>query len=733
MKNTAEKSATMEKRVEELVHEMTAAEKIGQLSLVNSEYGKISESFRQTIADGKIGGVLNEVDVNTVAELQRIAKEESRLGIPLLIGRDVIHGFKTIFPIPIGLASTWNPKVVEQCGRFSAMEASASGINWTFAPMIDISRDPRWGRIAESFGEDPYLTGVLAKAMIKGFQHDDPALTGTIAACAKHFAGYGASESGKDYNTVSISENELRNVYLAPFKAAIDEGAVSIMTSLGEVNGVPASANQFLLKQILREEWHYDGFVVSDWESINQMAVHGLTANDKESASEAASAGVDMEMAGRTYGDHLEELLDEGKLSVEQIDTMVKNILRAKFRIGLFDNPHRQVKTLSSEDMTRSKQAAWDAALQSCVLLENKNRVLPLSLEKLSSIAVIGPLADDPYEQLGTWVFDGDIKLSQTPLKAVKALAKDYTRVNYCRGITTTRSKTREGFNEAIEAARKSDVTILFLGEEAILSGEAHCRADLNLPGIQNELIDEIAATGKPIVLVIMAGRPLLLQEVRGKVDAILYAWHPGTMAGPAIADLIFGVVSPSGKLPVTFPRAVGQIPIYYNHKNTGRPATEQSVVKIDDLEPGAQQHSSGNISYYLDIDNSPLYPFGHGLSYSEFKYSNLILDNDKIKLGESINITVELTNAGSCEAEEVAQLYVRDLVGSVTRPVKELKRFKKIRLKPGETASISFELSTDDLAFYGRDNKLTTEPGKFHLWVGGSSEADLKSEFEII
>ncbi len=733
IEETTDDSATMEERIEKLIQEMTVAEKIGQLSLVNSICGKITEPLRQTIAGGKIGGILNEVDVNIVDELQRIAIEESRLGIPLLVGRDVIHGFKTIFPIPIGLASAWNPEVVEQCGRFSAMESSASGINWTFAPMIDISRDPRWGRIAESFGEDPYLSGILAKAMIKGFQTDELTLPDSIAACAKHFAGYGASEGGRDYNTTNIPENELRNVYLPPFKAACDAGVISIMTSFGDLNGIPASANEFLLKQILREEWHYDGFVVSDWESISQLAVHGLTANDKESAYEAANAGIDMEMTSRTYADHLEELLNEGKLSIEQIDMMVKNVLRAKFRLGLFDNQNCARKALTSGWITECQEAAKYSAVQSCVLLENKNHALPLSKEKLNSIAVIGPLADDPYEQLGTWVFDGDIELSQTPLHAIKAFVKDSTKVNYCRAMATTRSKSREDFSDAVEKAGKSDLIILFLGEEAILSGEAHCRADISLPGVQCELIDEMAKLGKPIILVIMAGRPLLLEEVRKNVDAILYAWHPGTMAGPAIADLLFGIASPSGKLPVTFPRTVGQIPIYYNHKNTGRPATDESVVNIDDIKVRAPQYTSGDTSFYLDIDNSPLYPFGYGLSYSEFVYSNLVLDKDKIKLGESINIKVDLTNEGKFEAEEVAQLYVRDLVGSVTRPVKELKRFKRVRLKPGETAAVSFELLTDDLAFYGRDNKLITEPGKFHLWVGGSSEADLKSEFEII
>ncbi len=730
---TAKDSAAIEKQIEKLIEDMTISEKIGQLSLVNSIFGKISKSLKETITNGNIGGILNEVDVNIVNELQRIAVEESRLGIPLLIGRDVIHGFKTIFPIPLGLAATWNPEVVRQCGRISAQEASQAGINWTFAPMIDISRDPRWGRIAESFGEDPYLSGVFARAIIQGFQGDDPSKSDCIAACAKHFAGYGACEAGKDYNTTNIPENELRNVYLSPFKAAHLAGVLSVMTSFSDLDGIPATANEFLLKQILRQEWQFNGFVVSDWEAISQLSVHGLTANDKESAYQAANAGVDMEMVSRTYADHLAVLVEEGRITEDYIDRMASNILRAKFKLGLFDNPYTQADNSGTSRLNEALEIARSSAIQSCVLLENKHDILPLSENHLSSIAIIGPLADDAYEQLGTWVFDGDRKLSQTPLHAIKAFVKNSVEVNYSRAMKTTRSKSREEFGDAIETVKKSDLTILFLGEESILSGEAHCMADISLPGFQNELIDEISKLGKPVILVIMAGRPLLLEEIRKKVDAILYAWHPGTMAGPAITELLFGVESPSGKLPVTFPRAVGQIPIYYNHKNTGRPANDKSVTNIDNIEAGAPQHSSGDTSFYLDIDNSPLYPFGYGLSYSKFKYSGLNLDKDKIELGESINITVDLENTGKYKAEEAVQLYVRDLVGSVTRPVKELKQFKRVRLAPGETASISFKLTTDDLAFYSKDNKLVTEPGRFHLWVGGSSEADLKSEFEII
>lgn len=719
-------------RVAALIEQMSLAEKIGQLCLVNGVGGKVTPSMKQAITDGGIGGIINEVNPEVVGELQRIAVEDSRLGIPLLIGRDVVHGFITIFPIPLGMASAWNPDIVEQCGRISALEASVSGINWTFAPVVDVCRDPRWGRIAETFGEDTHLSCVLARAMVQGFQGRDMAKAGGIGACAKHFAGYGASESGKDYNTTNIPENELRNVHLPPFKAAVEAGVMSLMTSFSDLDGIPASANEFLLKRILRQEWGFEGMVVSDWGSISQLSVHGLTANDKESAFEAINAGVDMEMSSRTYRENIEDLLDESRLDIAQIDAMVSNILTAKLRLGLFDRALTRPARPSVSVQIESLAAARKAAVQSCVLLENKNRSLPLAKGNLRSIAVIGPLADEPHEQLGTWVFDGDEGLSRTPLRCIESFVGDGAAVNYCRALESTRSNDHDGFDEAVEAASNSDVVIIFAGEESILSGEAHCRADIGLPGAQEDLINAIRESGKTTVLVIMSGRPLLLQRVKDKVDAILYAWHPGAMAGPAITDLLFGVESPSGKLPVTFPRVMGQIPIYYAHKNTGRPATLDTIIHIDDIEAGAVQHSVGNTSFHLDTDDTPLYPFGYGRSYTEFSYSNLRLSSNRIAMGGSLTATVDLANVGDYEAEEVVQLYIRDLVGSVTRPVRELKGFQRIRLKPGESKSVTFALSTDDLAFYDRRMKLTTEPGEFHLWVGGDSNAELKAEFEV-
>ena len=718
----------LETRVAQLLSRMTLAEKIGQMSQFNGDAGDL----HQAVKDGRAGSVINEVDVEKVNYLQHLAVEESRLGIPLLIGRDVIHGFKTVFPIPLGQAASWNPEVLTEGARISALEASAAGVNWTFAPMVDITRDPRWGRIAECLGEDPYLCSVLATALVDGYQGNDLSANGSIAACAKHFAGYGASESGRDYNTTNIPEIELRNVYLPPFKAAAEAGVATFMTSFSDLNGIPASGNGFLLKHVLRNEWKFNGFVVSDWESIRQLSIHGLTADDRESAFEAANAGLDMEMVSTTYVQHLESLLEEGRISEQQIDEMVANILRVKFQLGLFENPYTDVNEFPAIANSDYLQAARRAALQSCVLLKNDRQVLPVSLEHPNSIAVIGPLADEPREQLGTWVFDGDPQCSHTCLQAITAMAGDRATVRYCKGLENSRSKNHDGFAEAIEIAEQSDIVILIAGEEAILSGEAHCRANIDLPGHQEQLIEAIAAIGKPIVLVVLAGRPLTLENIVNKVDAILYAWHPGTMGGPAIAELLFGVEVPSGKLPVTFPRMVGQIPIYYAHKNTGKPPSAESFVHIDDICANAPQTSLGMNAMHLDAGFTPLFPFGYGLSYSRFSYENISMSVDRIGLGESITIRADLINAGDYEAEEVAQLYVRDLVGNVTRPVRELKGFQKIRLKPGQRKTVSFEVHTDDLAFYNRNMQFGAEPGLFHAWVGGSSEATLRTEFTI-
>lgn len=721
-----------ERRAADLLARMTLTEKIGQMTQVGQFEGGIPDEAREALKAGRIGSVLNEVNVNVVNEMQRIAVEESRLGIPLMIGRDVIHGFKTVLPIPLGQAATWNPELVRKGARMSALEAASSGINWTFAPMIDVTRDPRWGRIAESLGEDPYLHSVLGAAMVKGFQGDDLAEHGSIAACAKHFAGYGASESGRDYNTTNIPENELRNVYLPPFHAAVDAGVATIMASFSDLNGIPATGNSFLMRQVLREEWGFEGFVVSDWASIEQLKVHGLVANDKEAAFEALGAGVNMEMATSTYANHLEELLEEGRISIQQIDEMVEGILRVKFRMGLFENHYTDPSSYPAVSNPEHLAIARLAALQSLVLLENRNKVLPLKKDTLGSIAIIGPLADDGYEQMGTWVFDGDAGVSQTPLSAIREFLGTDVRVNHVRAMETTRSRSVDGFEEARAAAEASDAVIVFLGEEAILSGEAHSRADIDLPGNQAELVRVLHGTGKPVIAVVMAGRPLTLGNILDSVDALLFAWHPGSMAGPAIADILFGVESPSGKLPVTFPRMVGQVPIHYAHKHGGKPATAESFKHMDDIPVRMPQTSSGFVSSHLDAGFTPQYAFGYGLSYTEFSYSEIGLSGNRVALGEPVTVKAVVRNTGDVEADEIVQLYVRDLVGNVTRPVKELKGFQRLRLQPGESQTVEFVIGPDDLAFYGRDMKLINEPGDFHVWIGGSSEAELRAEFTV-
>ena len=725
--------ATLDRRVVALLGNMTLAEKIGQMNQLYGGDGVAAMALREGIRAGNVGAVLNVVEPDVVNELQRVAVEESRLGIPLLFGRDVIHGFRTVLPIPLGQAATFNPGIVREGARVAALEAAAAGVNWTFAPMIDIARDPRWGRIAESLGEDPYLASLLGVAMVEGFQGEDLAAPGSIAACAKHFAGYGAAESGRDYATTNIPENELRNVYLPPFRAVVDAGVATLMTSFSDLNGVPGTANAFLLRQVLRREWGFRGFVVSDWSSIPQLSIHGLTAGDADAAQEAVMAGVDMDMASGVYAAQLARLVAEDRLGAEVIDAAVASILRLKFRLGLFDRPYAEPRTMPTVALDERLRIAKQAALQSVVLLKNDAGILPLSPAKSPSVAVIGPLVDESYEQLGTWIFDGDPALSVTGLQGIRDLMGSQAEIRYVRALETSRSRSTNGFEAALAAVRASDVAILFLGEESILSGEAHSRADIGLPGAQAELVRRIREAGKPVVAVIMAGRPLVLTDVIDDLDAVLFAWHPGTMGGAAVADLLFGVESPSGKLPVTFPRAVGQVPIYYSQKHGGKPPSPETAISIDDIPVRAPQTSIGNTSYHLDAGYRPLFPFGHGLSYTKFEYSNLRLDRPVLRVGEVLTVSVDLTNAGRVAAEEVAQLYVRDLVGNVTRPVRELKGFRRVRLAPGETVTVSFRLGSDDLAFFGRDNTLIVEPGEFHLWVGGSSEAGLHGAFRLI
>jgi beta-glucosidase len=723
----------VEDRIAELLACMTLAEKVGQMIQLHASEGDPPDYLAAPIRAGAVGAVMNQTDVRVVNELQRLAVEESRLGIPLLVGRDVIHGFATVFPIPLGQAATWNPGLVREGARLAALEAAAAGVNWTFAPMIDVSRDPRWGRIAESFGEDVHLTCVFAVAMVEGLQGEDLAAFGSIAACAKHFAGYGAVESGRDYATTNIPQNELRNVYLPPFEAAVSAGVATLMTSFSEIDGIPGTANAFLLRQVLRDEWGFDGLVVSDWDSVCQLRIHGLTENDRESAFEAVSAGVDMEMAGDAYASHLSALVKAGRVGMDVIDAAVTHILRIKFRLGLFENPYAEASQRPPQSARAALEVAERMASQSVVLLKNDDGTLPLIPARLGSVAVIGPLADAPYEQLGTWIFDGDLELSVTPLDAIRTLLGDEVRVRYSRAMANSRSRETEAFGEAVEVARSCDAAILFLGEESILSGEAHSRADIDLPGDQEKLVRQVKATGKPVIAVILAGRPLTLANVIDHIDALLFAWHPGAMTGPALAKLLFGCESPSGKLPVSFPRMVGQVPIYHSQKNSGKPPLPETVVHIDEIDTFAPQTSIGMTAFHLDAGYKPLFAFGHGLSYTQFSYDRLRLSAHTISLGETLTISAELSNVGETAAEEVAQLYVRDLVGSVTRPVRQLAGFRRVRVEPGETVTVSFRLHTDDLGFYGRDQVRITEAGEFNVWIGGSSETELGANFRII
>jgi len=713
-----------EQKITQLVDKMTLEEKIGQM--VQRNWWGDAQPFIPMIKNGQVGSGADDAN-----KMQKVAMEQSRLGIPLILGRDVIHGFKTILPIPLGLSCSWNPELVEQGTRMAAIEARSVGVNWTFAPMMDIARDPRWGRIAEGYGEDPYLASKMAVAMVRGFQGESLADPFSLAACMKHFAGYGAAIGGRDYNTTYIPEQLLRDVYLPPFKASVDAGAATIMTAFNDLNGIPASGNELLLRHILKGEWGFQGFVVSDWASVTQMVPHGYCADHKEAAEKSAKAGVDMEMESPAYRDHLHELVANGAVSEELLDDAVRRILRVKFAMGLFDNPYTDTAQYPALCNEEHLAIAKEAARQSVVLLKNENNLLPLS-KGIKNLAVFGPLADAPHEQLGTWAFDGDENFVVTPVAALK----DYLapeQMTFLPVLDYSRSKDTSKFDEAVEIAKEADAVLLFLGEESIISGEAHCRANIDLPGAQEELVKTLAQTGKPIVMVVMTGRPNTLGNILDDVDAILYSFHPGTMGGPALVDLIFGEDSPSGKLTVTFPKVVGQIPIYYNHKNTGRPPRAESWVHIDSIGIGAWQTSLGNESHYLDAGFTPQFPFGYGLTYTTFEYSDLKLSAEKIKMGKSLTVSATITNTGSVQATEIVQFYIRDLAASITRPVRELKGFQRVALEPGESKNVEFQLTKDDLAFPGQDMKWITEPGKFHVWIAPSSDSGLMGKFSIV
>lgn len=721
-----DKNTEIENKVETLLHKMTLEEKLGQMNQLSPwDFEDLAKRVRK----GEVGSILNVVNPEEVNKIQKIAVEESRLGIPLIVSRDVIHGYKTIFPIPLGQAATFNPEVVKEGARVAAIEASADGIRWTFAPMIDVARDPRWGRIAESCGEDPYLNAVMGTAMIKGYQGDSLNDPTAIAACAKHFVAYGAAEGGRDYNSTFIPERVLRNVYLPPFKAAADAGCATFMTSFNDNDGVPSTANSFVLKDVLRKEWKYDGMVVTDWASALEMVNHGFCTDGKDAAEKSVNAGVDMEMVSETFIQNLKQSIAENKVSIETIDNAVRNILRLKFRLGLFDNPY-VVTPQTVKYAEKHLQTAKTAAEQSVILLKNENQTLPFT-DKIKTLAVIGPMADAPYEQMGTWVFDGEKEHTQTPLTAIKEMYGNKVKVIFEKGLEYSRDKNTAGIARAVNAARQADAVVVFVGEESILSGEAHSLANLNLQGAQSQLIKELAATGKPVVTVVMAGRQLVIADEVMASDAMLYSFHPGTMGGPAIADILFGKVNPSGKTPVTFPRMSGQVPIYYAQHKTGRPANPTEML-IDEIPVEAGQTSVGCRSFYLDAGNSPLFPFGYGLSYTTFEYSNLSLASDKLTAQDTLSISFTLKNTGKYDGTEVVQLYVQDKVGSVTRPVKELKRFQRVTLKAGESTQLSLSLPVSELAFWGYDMNYTVEPGDFTLWVGTNSAEGLTKDFSV-
>jgi beta-glucosidase len=699
----------IENRINALLARMTLAEKLGQLQQLDGEAnGNFRPEHRDLARKGLLGSTINVRGVQRTNELQAIAMKESRLKIPLIFGFDVIHGYRTIFPVPLGEASSWDPAAAEKSASIAAAEARSAGVHWTFAPMVDIARDARWGRIVEGSGEDTYLGAIMARARVRGFQGPDYSAPDRVLACAKHWVAYGAAEAGRDYNPTDMSERTLREVYLPPFKAAREEGVGTFMSAFNDLNGVPASANPFTLTTVLRNEWKFDGFVVSDYTSVQELINHGLAADEQDAAREALNAGVDMEMVSRLYNKHGAELLRSGRVSLATINEAVRRILRIKFRLGLFDRPYadegrERSALLSPENLA----AAREIASRSQVLLKNDHETLPLSKE-VKSIALVGPLANDQKDMLGSWTGDGDVANAVTLLDGIKAKVSPATKINYAKGCDIDGDATN-GIDEAVRAARKSDVVIVAVGESADMSGEASSRASLDLPGRQLDLVKAVQATGKPLIIVLMNGRPLTINWIAENTPAILETWFGGTQAGNAIADVLFGDVNPGGKLPVTFPRTVGQEPLYYNHKNTGRP-------------PDAKNKYS---SKYLDVSWTPLFPFGYGLSYTQFQLSNLRLSQRSIRPDGRLTVSVEVTNTGKRTGDEVVQLYIRDVAASVTRPVRELKGFQRVTLRPGEKRMVEFTLTPALLGFYNREMRFVVEPGEFKVMVGSSSADD--------
>jgi beta-glucosidase len=734
---------TMDDFIGRLLEQMTVQEKIGQLNLITPQGGSfycaiLTPDDEAKIKAGQVGGLTGVMGPEKVRKAQELAIEHSRMKIPLLFGFDVIHGYKTVFPIPLGLSCSWDMELIEKAARIAAVEATADGLCWNFSPMVDIARDPRWGRVAEGAGEDPYLGSQIAKAMVKGYQGNDLSQSNTLLATAKHFALYGAAEAGREYNTVDMSRQRMFNVYLPPYKAAVEAGVGCVMSSFNEVEGIPASGNRWLLTEVLRSQWGFNGFVVSDYTSVTEMIAHGM--GDKQAVSAMAlKAGLDMEIMGEGFLTTLEKSLKENKVTEQDIDRACRRILEAKYKLGLFCDPYRYVDASRPEKeilTAETRKASREAAARSFVLLKNSHNVLPL--KKSGAIALIGPLANDKNNLLGVWAFSGDPQISIPVLEGLKNVAGSEVKIIYAKGANITddpemakkvnffgprvdidQRSPEEMTEEALAAASKAHVVVAVVGEASDMSGEASSRSDITLPESQKKLVRTLAQTGKPLVLVIMSGRPLALTEENDLATAILLAWHPGIEAGNAIADVLFGHYNPSGKLTLTFPRNVGQIPVYYSQKNTGRPATSEAFKKFE--------------SNYLDVPKSPLFPFGYGLSYTNFEYKNLTLSKNTISEREELEVSVEVSNTGNYGGEEVVQLYVRDLVGSVTRPLKELKGFKKVFIGKGATKKVTFALTAEDLAFYRHDLSYDAEPGRFMVFVGGNSDTTMAKEFRLV
>ncbi len=719
-------SLNIERRIDSLLKKMTIEEKAGQLTQYTGDrvtatgpLGKPIDKLDE-IKAGRIGSLLNVRGALQTRKMQEAALQ-SRLKIPLLFGLDVIHGYRVTFPIPLAEAASWDLQAIEQSAKIAAKEAAAWGIHWTFAPMVDISRDPRWGRVTEGAGEDTYLGSMIAIARVKGFQGESLGDTNAVMACVKHFAAYGAAVGGRDYNSVDMSNQQLWEVYLPPFKAAVDAGAATFMNSFNLLNGVPATGNSYLQRDILKGKWNFKGFVVSDWNSIGEMVPHGFAKDKYEAAQYAIAAGSDMDMESSAYIANLEKLVADKKITLAVINDAVRRVLRKKFELGLFDDPFRFCSEARERITLNAKEhhdAARDMARKSIVLLKNENNLLPLS-SSVKRIAVIGPLAKSGVDMKGAWSVKWEADSLVSLYDGLKARLGDNTILNYAKGCGI-KDSSRDGFNEAVNAAMNSEVVIIAVGESFDMSGEAKSRSNIHLPGVQEELIKAIHATGKPMIILIMAGRPLIFNWTADNAPAILYAWFLGSEAGHAITDVLFGDYNPSAKLPISFPRAEGQIPVFYNHMNTGRPVVNEA-----------------NITYrsaYIDLPNTPKFAFGYGLSYTSFGYENLEISKSKIKRADSFTVSFTLKNTGKYKGEEIVQLYIRDKIASIARPVKELKGFKKIELNPGESKVIAFSITTEKLSFYNNDLKWISEPGEFSLMIGSASDdSKLQGEFELI